>query len=131
MNARTSLLTVTLTLSLIVPAAAGAQIPRDSSSTVTQQPKVHRHTLAASSSAISGRAYNPWGYVQGGASPKVAKAIMADANSRATLGQGAYNGWGAYVPGGSSQKVAQAIAAAATTRTASSCIGDAQRRVPC
>ena len=40
MNARTSLLTVTLTLSLIVPAAAGAQIPRDSSPTVTQQPKV-------------------------------------------------------------------------------------------
>ena len=89
------------------------------------------HTLEASSSAISGRAYNPWGYVQGGASHKVAKAITADANSRATIGHGAYNGWGAYVPGGSSQKVAEAIAAAATTRTASSCVGDAQRRVPC
>ena len=52
--------------------------------------------------------------MHGGASQKVAKAITAAANSRATIGRGAYNDWGAYVPGGSSQKVAKAIAAAAT-----------------
>ena len=80
MNARTFLVTATLTLSLIVPAAAGAQIPFDRAT--SKQPMAHRQILKANSSAIGVSAYNPWAaYVHGGASTKVAKAITAAAKA--------------------------------------------------
>ena len=84
MNARANLITATLTLSLIVPAAASAarpQHPRRRVSARSSRP-LHLHTLKANSSAIGLGAYNACGaYVHGGASQKVAKAIASAASS--------------------------------------------------
>jgi hypothetical protein len=102
MNARSNLITALLTLSLIVPSAAGAvrgSIPADA--LPSKQSKVHLHTLKANSSTVGLDAYNASPYVYGGASQKVAKAITAAAKPRVA------------------------------TRTASTCVSDAQYRVPC
>jgi hypothetical protein len=84
MNARASLVTATLALSLIVPSAASAlrsNIPFEAP--LTKQQTVQRHALKASSSTIGLGVYNNWaGYVHGGASQKVAKAIAAAAKTR-------------------------------------------------
>jgi hypothetical protein len=84
MNARSNLITALLTLSLIGPAVAGAQIP-DASPAAPKQPKIHLHTLKASYPAAGARAYTNWGaYVYGGASTKVAKAITSAAKTNHT-----------------------------------------------
>jgi hypothetical protein len=83
MNARTSLITATLTLALIAPAAASAgsrNIPWDAPR--SKQTVSHQHTLKANSSAAGLSAYNASAYVYGGASPTVAKAITAAAKTR-------------------------------------------------
>jgi hypothetical protein len=85
-NARTNLITVILALSLIGPATAGAgvrSIPWDAP--LSKQPAVHLHTLKAKSAATLGT-YNEWAYVNGGASPKVAKAITAAARTHGANG---------------------------------------------
>src|SRR5262245_9041736 len=104
MNARSNLLTALLTLSLIVPAAAGAQIPGEPTTTTPKHSKVPAplYTLKANSSTIGTSASNNWAaYVHGGASTKVAKAITAAAKTRTAA------------------------------RTASTCASDAQYRMPC
>jgi hypothetical protein len=102
MNARSNLVTALLTLSLILPAAAGAQIPGEPTTNTSKQPKVHLQILKAHSSTIGTTASNNWfAYVHGGASTKVAKAITAAANTRSA------------------------------TRAAGTCASDAQYRVPC
>jgi hypothetical protein len=84
MNPRASLVTATITLALIVPTAASAgsrTIPWDAP--LSKQTITHRHVLKAGSAAIGLGAYNNWaGYVHGGASQKVAKAITAAAKTR-------------------------------------------------
>ena len=81
MNARANLITALLTLSLIGPTVAGAQIPRDPNPTVAKQPKVHLHTGAATYALIGASAGGNWAaYVHGGASKEVAKAIANRAN---------------------------------------------------
>jgi hypothetical protein len=100
-NARANLITALLTLSLIVPAAAGAQIPDPTAA--PKQPKVQLYTLKASYSTVGARAYtNRGAYVHGGASTKVAKAITAAAKTTS-----------------------------AASRSGNVCANDAQYRVPC
>ena len=123
MNARANLITVTLALSLIGPAVAGAQIPRASCPTSPSSRRSHLQTLKANSSTDRAQPSGNWAaYVHGGSSQKVAKAITAAATTRTA---NAYaraqhvQQLGRLRAGGSSQKVAKAITAAATTRTAS------------
>jgi hypothetical protein len=102
MNARTSLITASLTLALIVPTVAGAAGSGNSNSGHRQQPQ-------SSGAAIKLSTYDAQAYVPGGASQKVAKAITSAGKQRPTTN--AYNAQ-AYVPGGASQKVAKAIVSA-------------------
>jgi hypothetical protein len=103
MNARANLVTALLALSLIGPAAAGAQIPSDPGPTLVKQPKVHLHTLSASYATLGASARGNWAaYVHGGASKEVAKAIAAAAKTMRTAAS-----------------------------SANVCANDAQYRVPC
>ena len=129
MNARANLITALLTLSLIGPAAAGAQIPSDRGTSLFKQPKIHLYTVSASHSTIGGSASGNWAaYVHGGASKEVGKAIATRANYVSVSANSA-----AYVHGGASTKVAKAITAAAKSTRASInvCASVAQYRVPC
>jgi len=101
MNARTSLVTATLTLALIAPAAANAaslNVPCVSTSSScassSSKPAVslrhllkaspgHREQRARSATAIRVGAYDAYAYVHGGASQKLARAITAAGKSRA------------------------------------------------
>ena len=115
MNARANLITATLTLALIGPAAAGASmrnIPGDASLPKTQ-PAAHLHTLKATTSTSGlGTSGNWAAYVHGGASQKVAKAITRTAKQQSISTRSQW----AYVPGGASEKVAKAITSASRPR---------------
>src|SRR5262245_51192125 len=93
MNARANLITALLTLSLIGPAAAGAQIPSDPGPSLATQPTVHLQILSASYSTTGGSVSGNWAaYVHGGASKEVGKAIAVRANY-ATMGASASSNW--------------------------------------
>ena len=86
MNARANLITALLTLSLIGPAAAGAQIPSDPGLTFAKQPKVHLQIVSASYSTIGASASSNWAaYVHGGASKEVGTAITSAAKTMRTV----------------------------------------------